>query len=113
MAEQFFYARKGDTLKTLVGTCMDEAGAFDLTGCTLQFFMRLRTYKSTNKVNGSPAIASPDQVANKGVFSYSWGATDLDAPGEYDARLVATIPSGGQLTFPNNERDRWTIVVHD
>ncbi len=47
------------------------------------------------------------------MFSYAWGPTDLDTPGEYDAKVVVTIPGGAQVSFPNNERDRWTIVVHE
>ena len=90
----------GDTAPVLVGTITNADGtAYDLTGCTVRFQMRLSTdFRFT--VDASAAITS----ATGGLVQYTWMSGDLATPGDYVSRWQIYRTSDGTVehTTPSN-----------
>ena len=84
---------QGNTGPDITAVLHEETGVenpIDLTGSTVKFQMRkpddqLFTVDATADIIGSPTA---------GEVSYSWEATDLSVPGEYDVQWEITFPDG-------------------
>ena len=88
-----------DTAPSIVGTLTNVDGtAFDLTGATVRFQMRLLTDLRFT-VDASAVITN----AAGGLVRYDWAAGNLATPGDYEARWKITF-SGGTVehTVPAN-----------
>lgn len=72
--------------------------AFDLTGSTVTFKMRLAT-SSTVKVSSPATIVS----APAGTVRYDWTGTDTDTPGMYVFWWSVTLPSGKVQDSPETD----------
>ena len=90
----------GDTAPPLIGTITNADGtAFDLTGCTVRFQMRLVTeYRWT--VDAVATVTS----ATGGLVSYTFSAADTATPGEYESRwrIFRTADGSIEHTEPAN-----------
>jgi hypothetical protein len=98
-----FNMKKGDRLPKLRATLLGSDGnALDLTGASVTFRMRARN-GSALKVSASATVIT----AASGIVEYSWGATDTDTEGYFDAEFVVTL-AGLAETVPN---DSYVLVV--
>ena len=90
----------GDTAPALIGTITNADGtAYDLTGCTVRFQMRLlNDYRWT--VDAAATVTS----ASGGLVSYSFSASDTATPGDYESRWRIYRTSDGTIehTEPAN-----------
>lgn len=80
---------KGNLSPSVSDTIKVDRVAFDLTGSSVRFRMRLQT-SSTLKVDASASIV----LASAGTVRYDWQAADVDTPGSYRAWWSVTLQSG-------------------
>jgi hypothetical protein len=84
---------QGDTLPILTETIKGPNGvAVDLTGATVKF--HLWRPGEAAKVNAAGSVYD----ASGGIVKYSWGTTDLNTPGLYNAEWEITFIGGGIQT---------------
>jgi len=84
---------RNDTKPDLVYTILyaegpNKDGPFDITGCTLEFFLRKRG-ATTIKNTGHTTTSIVD--AEAGLGKYSWASDDLDEEGRYTGELEVTF----------------------
>lgn len=84
---------RNDTKPDLVFTILYAEGpnkdtAFDLSGCTIEFFLRKRG-ATTLKNTGHTTCSITD--AENGLGKYTWDAADLDEEGRYTGELEITF----------------------
>lgn len=106
-----FHIKQGDRLPAFECVLVDSEGEpVDLTGGgTAKLKMRPAAGGSL-KVNAVATIVDDGTEALRGRVRYSWGATDTDTAGTFDAEVEFT--SGGLvLTFPNDGNQR--VVITD
>ena len=95
-----FYIKQGDQAPA-IGCLLQYADgtAQDLTGpLVVRFSMRLKG-STTPKVNAQTATVVTPLT---GEVRYTWGATDTDTVGTYQAEFVVTLVDGRTVTFPND-----------
>lgn len=80
---------KGNLSPSLGDTVKVNGVAFDLTGCSVKFKMRLDSGSSL-KVDAAGQVVS----APAGTVRYDWAAPDVDAPGFYVGWWEVTFASG-------------------
>lgn len=99
--------KRGDRLPLLDRTLLDENdNAVDLTGATVRFIMR--AYGATNpKISAAATVLDADE----GRVRYSWGATDTDTAGHYQAEFEVTFSNGRKETFPNDHHLTVDVVA--
>lgn len=68
----------------------------DLTGATVRFIMRATD--GTIKVDNAATIVG---TPTAGRARYSWGATDTNTVGTFEAEFEVTFGDGTKQTFPN------------
>jgi hypothetical protein len=92
-----FYMKQHDTGPSLERTLTDAAGtAYDLTGATVTFKMRLEG-RTTAKVDAAAIVTA----AATGDVRYDWVAADTDTAGYVEAEFEAVLASGQRITYPN------------
>jgi len=75
-------------------TWTDEDGtAVDLTGVTLTGYKRSKTGGAAVAIDGS-LTPDADQVTNKGVFAWAYGAVDVSTVGQFNVQFIATYVGG-------------------
>lgn len=91
--------RQGDSTPIFTQTLRDQNGnILNLTGCTVQFVMRLIT-AAAPQVNAAATVVS----ATNGEVSYAWAAGDTATAGIYACTFqVTTTSSGATYTYPND-----------
>jgi hypothetical protein len=110
-----FEIRQNDHGRTFEVEFADANGVVELpTNTTLQFEMRHRARRvvTGGAANLGSVGAAPGGAAyanNKG--SYVMTATDTKIVGIYDARFIATTPSGQVYSFPTRAGDADGLVV--
>lgn len=72
----------------------------DVSSWTFTFTMKLLGSASA-KIDAEAAVVT--NGGSDGKVHYAWGATDLDAPGDYVAWLTATT-SGLEINYPQEGR---------
>lgn len=101
--EREVYLTEGDTEPDLQITLKDQDGdPVDLTEATVTFSM---AKLSTGELKITDAACSVTDGPN-GVFTYSWGATDLDERGVFVGQFKVTTTGGTQRVF-----ERLKLVV--
>ena len=110
MASDTFYIKKGDSAEDLTRTLKDADGnAVDVTSATIVFSMR-RDGSKTNTVNRQSVTLV---TAASGIVKYVWQAGDTALSGKFIAEFEVTYSGGKIQTFPNNEGDKFYVVVED
>lgn len=99
------FVGQDDRLPILSRTFEDEDGPIDLSGSAIT--IKLRKAGASTVVSGS-MTPDPDQVNNKGVATYSWGATDTQVPGKWWAQFRVVV-GGKTMTFPNTGAEKLWI----
>jgi hypothetical protein len=94
---------KGARSPSLSDTLKVDNVAFDLTGSTVKFKMRLES-SATLKVDTAATIVAP----TAGTVRYDWAAIDVDTGGDYLGWWEVTLP-GGKL----QDTPRFSIRVLD
>lgn len=79
---------KGNRSPSVTDTIKVDDVAFDLTGSTVKFRMRLET-SSTLKVDAAATVVNP----SAGTVRYDWVAADVDTVGDYVGWWQVTLPS--------------------
>lgn len=93
-----FRIKTNDTSPKLAMALTDANGnTIDLTGCTVNFYMR--AYGASSLKVTSPATITD---AVNGAVEYAWDAADTDTAGTYYAEVEVTYGDGRIETFPNN-----------
>ncbi len=99
MASADFVIGEGDLSSPLTVTLSDVNGPIDLTGDTVTFHMVDRETGAT--VINHSAVPNVDQMANKGVVTYTWLSGNTVTPGEYAGEFLVLIGGTIPQTFPN------------
>jgi hypothetical protein len=94
---------KGDRSPSLTDTIKVDGVAFDLTGSSVKFQMRLET-SQTLKVDSAAAIVSP----TAGTVRYDWAAGDVDTEADYIGWWLVTLPSSKTQRTPE-----FTVQIMD
>jgi hypothetical protein len=101
--------KTGDTTPDIGGQLTDNDGPVDISGATSVKFIAVCDAR-VDPIEGTcdvPAGAS-------GLWSYTWGASDLDTAGTYFCEIEVTWTVGKIQTFPNNkERNPSFVVTED
>lgn len=92
----------GNRSPSLTDTITVDGDAFNLTGATVKFRMRLES-SSTLKVDANASVVGD---ATNGNVRYDWQAADVDTAGEYVGWWRVTLPGGNV-----QETDEFAIVV--
>lgn len=94
--------KRNDTGPPITITCLDGTNPKDLTSATSAKFL-MGTINasgvSTAKVTGSMTF---DADRTTGKVTYTWGATDLDTPGDYKVEVEVTFSNGEKQTYPSD-----------
>lgn len=102
-----FTIKKGDRLPAFKVTLKENGVAFNLTGYTVKFLMKVQGGGSP-KVNTAATVTS----ASAGEVEYQWGASDTDTAGIYDAEWEATeTATTKKITFPNDTYMSVSVVT--
>jgi hypothetical protein len=102
-----FTIKQNDRSPPITATLTAGGSAVDLSGCTVKFIMRAPGASSA-KVNTAATIVS----ASAGTVSYSWGATDTDTAGLYQAEWEVTFAGGIKRTWPAEDY-LYILIVSD
>lgn len=86
---------QGERSPSVSDTIKVAGAAFDLTGSSVKFQMRLRG-SSTLKVDAAAVIVT----AASGTVRYDWASADVDTPGEYEGWWLVTLPSTKTQSTP-------------
>lgn len=100
------YVKSGDTKVVFSATLNDDAGVYDLTGCTVRFLLSRKSAVSVTPFSDDATI----EDENGGVVSYTVGGNFPTAPGVYRLEWEVTDSSGDVLTFPNDSYELLTIL---
>ncbi len=91
------YLTQNRRLPVLHAVLRDYSGIFDLSNASAVKLVAMDS-GGVNKINTACTIVSP---ATSGEVTYAWAAADVDTPGIYFAKFMATV--GGQdLPFPSD-----------
>lgn len=101
-----FYLKRGDRRPVIQATLKDSVGAIDLTTAVGVAFQMSHPGGAV-KVNAAATIVT----AASGIVRYSWGATDTDTAGVFDAEWEIDWGAGLTQTVPSDGFDR--VVISD
>lgn len=100
------YLTQNRRLPVLHAVLRDYSGIFDLSTASAVKLVAMDS-GGVNKINTACTIVNPSTA---GEVTYAWAAADVDTPGTYFAKFMATIggqdlpfPSDGYLTIQINE----------
>jgi hypothetical protein len=96
---------KGDRSPSITDTIKVNNVAFDLTGSTVKFKMRLAN-SSTLKVNTAAVVV----LASAGTVRYDWASIDVDTVGIYVCWWEVTLPSTKTQVTPEFELEIYDHV---
>src|SRR5688572_10606776 len=92
-----FVIKQGDRREPIERVLRGSDGnPVDLTGATVRFIMR--AIGGAMKVDQAASIVG---TPTAGRARYSWGATDTDTVGTFEAEFEVTFGDGTKQTFPN------------
>jgi hypothetical protein len=96
-----YFLKQGDNTPTFTAVLKDlNNQPINLTGATGQIF--IRPARSGIVAVTGPLVIASDQVANKGMVSYTWGSSGIATPGEYLIEFRITFSGGNVQSFPND-----------
>lgn len=107
-----FYIKQGDRRPVFVVALKDNFGevgesAVDLTTAGTAYF-NMRAVSGAVKISRGTASITD---AASGEVTYSWGLTDTDTVGSYEAEVEILWNDAKPETFPND--GYWDIVIGD
>lgn len=108
--------KKGDRFPSFETTLSDNAGAIDLTDCTVQFRMSLPGAAGT-LLQAAAVVVYPAEQADplkRGKVRYDWQVGDTDATGVHNAEWRVTRLDGRKFTVPRGPGQTFdTVTIQD
>jgi hypothetical protein len=101
-----FHIKRNDTLPAIRAVLSDAAGAIDLTGAVVRFYMA----PQRSSVLTVDAEADIEDEAD-GLVRYDWEAGDTAVAGVYHAEWEVTFGDNSKLTFPNDGHLRVVVTA--
>ena len=102
-----FCIKRNDRSPDYTATLEAPAGTpVNLTGTTVKFIMRAEGSSGSPKVSAAATVVS----AADGTVKYSWGASDTDTAGHYQAEWEVTFAGGVKRTWPPEDYLYVTVV---
>jgi hypothetical protein len=93
--------KRNDTGPPITITCFDGTNPKDLTGASsAKFLMGTITSEGVSTIKAQGAMVF-DADRTTGKVTYTWGATDLNTPGEFKVEVEITFANGTKQTFPS------------
>jgi len=86
---------RGDTLPVYPAVVRSAGGAYNLTGCSVEFFM-IDADGNSILANKTATIVS----ASKGQIEYRWADGDTNTPGAYTVKFRVTTQDSKRFTQP-------------